>query len=203
MLAGCSFGRDEDAAGETTSPRVVQPGAPGEGPRELTPEEIEALEDPAHTEADVEFMQHMVVHHEQALAMTALVPDRAAREDLSLCARRLEISQEDEIAQMQRWLEARDEEPTHEAAHDHAIHVPGMLAQDELDALAAATGRAFDRLFLRSMIRHHQGALAMVTQLEADGGGQEPEISSFVSHVVADQTVEIARMLGLLEELEG
>lgn len=203
-LVGCSGEGGDEASGETsTGPTVVQPGAPGEQPRELTPEEVEGLELPTHTDADVGFMQHMVVHHQQALAMTAMVPTRTARKDLPLLARRLELSQDDEIVRMQSWLEARGEEPTHEAAHDHAIHVPGMLTQEELAALEAASGRRFDRLFLRSMIRHHQGALAMVTQLEADGGGQEPEISSFVAHVVADQTIEIGRMLELLAKLDG
>ncbi|MBD0328652.1 MAG: DUF305 domain-containing protein [Thermoleophilia bacterium] len=203
-LAGCSPGgkdeeTDEPAAGGT----VVEGGAPGEEPRELTPEEVEELELPSHTDADVRFMQAMILHHEQALAMTALVPDRTAREDLPLLARRLEISQRDEIARMRGWLEERGEDATHHGDHDHASDVPGMLTAAELAALEAASGRRFDALFLRSMIRHHQGALVMVEQLQAEGGGQEPEISAFTSHVVADQSIEISRMAELLAEFDG
>jgi uncharacterized protein (DUF305 family) len=200
-LAGC-MGEGDDEAGDT-GPRVVQPGAPGEQPRELTPEEAEDLELPSHTDADVRFMQGMILHHEQALEMTALVPDRTAREDVPLLARRLEITQRDEIERMEKWLEARGEDATDHGAHDHSSHLPGMLTAEALADLGAASGRRFDRLFLRSMIRHHEGAIAMVEQLQEEGGGLEPEISTFTNHVVADQGVEISRMTTLLTELGG
>jgi NAD(P)-dependent dehydrogenase (short-subunit alcohol dehydrogenase family) len=73
-LAACTGSPGDDPGG----PRVVQPGAPGEPSRELSPEEAaeeaaavaQAL---AHTEADVAFMQGMLPHHAQALRMTRLV----------------------------------------------------------------------------------------------------------------------------------
>jgi uncharacterized protein (DUF305 family) len=201
VLTGC-MGEGDDEASDT-EPRIVQPGAPGEEPRELTPEEAEDLELPSHTDADVSFMQGMILHHEQALDMTALVPDRTAREDVPLLARRLEVSQLDEIERMEAWLESRGEDATDHDAHAHSSHLPGMLTAEQLAALGAASGRRFDRLFLRSMIRHHEGAIAMVEQLQEDGGGQEPEISTFTNHVVADQGVEISRMSTLLSELSG
>jgi uncharacterized protein (DUF305 family) len=201
VLAGCMGEGDDEA--DDTSPRIVQPGAPGEEPRELTPEEAEDLELPSHTDADVSFMQAMILHHEQALDMTALVPDRTAREDVPLLARRLEVSQRDEIERMEEWLEARGEDATDHGAHDHSSHLPGMLTAEQLSALESASGRRFDRLFLRLMIRHHAGAITMVEQLQEDGGGQEPEISTFTNHVVADQGVEISRMSTLLAELGG
>ena len=202
VIAGCSLGGDDEPAGEPAGSRVVQPGAPGEEPRVLTPEDLDDLQTPTHTDADVRFMQGMILHHEQALVMTALVPERAAREDLPLFARRLEISQEDEIAQMMRWLEARGEDASNHAEHDHSSHLPGMLTAAELAELEAGSGRRFDRLFLRSMIRHHEGALFMVEQLQEEGGGQEPEISVFTNHVFADQSIEISRMRELLTEID-
>ena len=80
--------------------------------------------------------------------------------------------------------------------------MPGMLSDAQMEALAAARGPAFDRLFLEGMIQHHAGALTMVRELfGAPGGGQEPEIFDFASEVEADQAMEIARMRALLEEL--
>ena len=201
VLGGC-MGEGDDEAGDT-NPRVVQPGAPGEQPRELTPEEAQDLQLPSHTDADVRFMQGMILHHEQALEMTALVPDRTARKDVPLLARRLEISQRDEIERMEEWLESRGENAMDHGAHHHSSHLPGMLTAEELADLRAARAWRFDRLFLRSMIQHHVGAIAMVEQLQKDGGGQEPEISTFTNHVVADQGVEISRMTALLSELSG
>ena len=78
---------------------------------------------------------------------------------------------------------------------------PGMLTSGELGRLFNTKGRAFDRLFLRYMTRHHQGALQMVQQLQAKGGGAEPELNAFTRHVEADQGIEIARMQDLLAEL--
>jgi uncharacterized protein (DUF305 family) len=202
VVAGCSLGDDDEPAAEQDGPRVVQGGAPGEEPRELTPEEIEDLEQPSHTDADVRFMQGMIRHHEQALVMTALVPERAEREDLSLFARRIEISQRDEIGQMRRWLAARGEDASNHGEHGHSSHLPGMLTAAELAQLEAASGRRFDRLFLRSMLGHHVGALLMVEQLQEEGGGQEPQISTFTNHVVGDQSVEISRMRELLAAID-
>jgi uncharacterized protein (DUF305 family) len=147
-------------------------------------------------------MQHMIAHHAQALAMSGLVPTRSRRDDIRLLAQRIEVSQKDEIAQMQRWL--RDQNQEIPSAHPHRAHhgagaqraaMPGMLTHEELTRLAAATGSEFDRLFLEFMIRHYQGAQAMVAELfTAAGAGQEAEIFRFASEVDADQGVEIARM---------
>ena len=205
-LAGCSSGNgggNTVAAGEETGPRVVQPGAPGEGVRELTPEELEDLEPIAHTAADVQFMQYMILHHRQALRMTELVPDRTRRSDIPLLAERIEISQQDELDRMVEWLEKRDAPvPSPGGEEAHAGHLPGMLTEEDLQRLEAAEGRRFDRLFLRSMIRHHEGALLMVEDLQSTpGAGQEAEISVFAGHVVADQSIEINRMNLLLQEL--
>jgi uncharacterized protein (DUF305 family) len=146
----------------------------------------------------------MLAHHAQALRMTRLVPDRTQREDLPLLAERMDLSQAAEIELLRDWLEARGEEVPSLTDHGHAAggrEMPGMLTEQELLALEAADGETFDRLFLTSMIRHHEGALVMVQQLSAAGGGEEREIARFATHVEADQTVELGRMRSMLEEL--
>jgi uncharacterized protein (DUF305 family) len=212
LLAGCTSGETEaEAAGD--GPRVLQAGAPGEPSRELTPEEAESLElEIEHTEADVAFIQGMIPHHVQALRMTRLVPDRTSREDVPLFAERIDLSQEDEIDVMRRWLEARDEEvPSLGAGHDmddmagmemDGELMPGMLTEEELLELEAASGEEFDRLFLEAMIRHHLGAMQMVEELYAQDGGQEPEISRLANHIYSDQSIEISRAEGMLAEMD-
>ncbi|MBB4637782.1 DUF305 domain-containing protein [Longimicrobium terrae] len=149
---------------------------------------------------DVAFMQGMIGHHAQALVMTALVPQRTTRPDVRLIAERIDASQHEEIARMQRWLRARGQaapDPSAHAGHDMPGHamMPGMLTTDELARLSAATGPEFDRLFLEYMIRHHQGALTMVSQLFAtQGAAQDSEMYQFASDVDADQRMEIERM---------
>jgi uncharacterized protein (DUF305 family) len=168
---------------------------------------------PRPSEADVRFMQGMIPHHAQALDMTALVPDRSTSRALHLLAERIEVSQRDEIAWMTRWLQDHGAEaPDPAAPRDPAAHhghgaahhalMPGMLTPEEMAELAAASGSAFDRLFLERMIRHHEGALVMVEELlAAEGAAQAPEVYRFASDIVADQQAEIGRMQALLDRL--
>ena len=77
--------------------------------------------------------------------------------------------------------------------------MPGMLTPEEMEHLGAARGAEFDRLFLEGMIKHHEGALAMVHQLfSTPGAGQDVTVFSFASDVDADQRMEIERMAGML-----
>jgi uncharacterized protein (DUF305 family) len=154
-----------------------------------------------YTAADVRFMQHMIAHHAQALEMTALVPERTPSQDVRLVAERMEVSQRDEIATMQRWLRDRGHAVPDAHAHHAAEHaaMPGILSAEEMRGLAAARGAEFDRLFLERMIRHHEGALVMVRELmAAPGAGQEPATFQIAAEVESDQRAEIARMRSLL-----
>ena len=201
-LGGCfGGGSDEDAgqADEQSEVTIVQPGAPGEPSRQLTAAEAEKLEQTEHTDADVRFMRGMIHHHAQALVMTSLVRSRSGSDELPLFARRMELSQETEMRQMEQWLEDRDEPiPTAaEHKHDHGgggSLMPGMVSAAALERLADADGRRFDLLFLRYMQRHHAGALTMVRQLNEAGGGMEADVGAFARHVEADQGIEINRM---------
>jgi uncharacterized protein (DUF305 family) len=116
----------------------------------------------------------------------------------------MEVSQRDEMAQMEQWLAERKVQLPE--GDDHAAHtglMPGMLTPEQLDALAAARGDDFDRLFLQSMITHHLGAVEMVEELLTGGfGGQESQVFQLAQHIGSDQQVEIARMRSLLAELE-
>jgi uncharacterized protein (DUF305 family) len=192
-----------DEPNQTAGPRIVQPGAPGQSGRVLSPDEASTLSPPAHTAADTLFMQRMIPHHAQALEMTALVAGRGASREVSLLAKRIDISQRDEIAQMQRWLADRGEEVTEPHAHHSGHHelMPGMLDDEQLKQLEQARGAEFDRRFLQFMIYHHHGALAMVRELYETGGGLEPASDRFAREVTADQSIEIRSMQGLLAKL--
>ncbi len=182
-------------------PPLIQPGAPGQSSRVITPEQATDLSKVQHTPADVRFMLGMIGHHAQALEMTALLATRTESDDMRKLARRIELSQADEIEMMQEWL-ARRGQPLPDPHAHHAPGaplMPGMLTADEMARLAAAKGPAFDQLFLTYMIKHHAGALVMVEELFSQpGAGQESEIFAFASDVDADQRMEIERMHGML-----
>jgi uncharacterized protein (DUF305 family) len=193
------------AAAQDEAP-IIQPGAPGESSRAITAEEASDLAGILYTDADVEFMQGMIMHHAQALDMTALVEERSESADLHKMAERIELSQEDEIQMMQGWLEAHGQEVT--SAHAHHAHgaelMPGMLTPEEMARLEAARGKEFDQLFLELMIKHHQGALIMVDELlDNPGAAQESVMFTFTADIQADQEAEIDRMGGLLATLSS
>ena len=180
-----------------------------------------------YTAADVRFMQQMIHHHAQAVRMAALVPSRSSSDAVRTLAERIDASQQIEIEAMRHWLEERHElapspampRAVHDsimgAMHDmsrmhhmpadsgmDAMLMPGMLTPAQIQALAAAHGTTFDRLFLEGMIRHHEGALTMVADLlAAPGAGEEPQLFGFASDVDSGQRAEIRRMQAILATL--
>ena len=151
-------------------------------------------------------MQGMIAHHAQALDMAGLVPSRSSHPGVKLLAERIDVSQRGEIDLMRRWLRKRGQAVPAPDANAHAVTghgelMPGMLTHEQLLQLAAARGTAFDRLFLQQMIRHHEGALQMVSQLLATNRNLDAETFRFVSDVDADQRAEIQRMQSLLRSL--
>jgi uncharacterized protein (DUF305 family) len=162
--------------------------------------ELPASAGTGFTVADVRFMQNMIGHHAQALRMTAMAPARGASARVLELARKIDISQRDEIAMMEQWLVERRQTVPGDT-HQHAM-MPGMLNAAELAQLDAARGREFDRLFLEFMIRHHQGALKMVEELFASPrAGQDSDIFRFATDVDADQRDEIFVMERLLDTI--
>ena len=185
-------------------PPIVQPGAPGQPSKVITPDEARDLSQVQYIGADIKFMQGMIGHHSQAIEMTNLLTTRTGSPDMKKLAQRIEISQVDEIKMMQEWLRVRGQQvPTGKEHHTMpGMLMPGMLTADEMRQLANAKGKAFDKLFLEGMIKHHQGALKMVADLfAAPGAAQDSTIFAFASDVEADQSAEIARMAGMLTEL--
>ena len=192
------------------APVVVQPGAPGQPTRKLPSSTRPTL--PPTSAADIQFMQHMIVHHAQAVEMTALIDSHTENNKLRTLGARISRSQADEIKFMKRWLTARGEPtsmPMHNmSGHDmpgmdmsHEMLMPGMLTRQQMDALKKAKGAEFDRLFLTGMIQHHNGALDMVKDLfDTAGAGQDAELFNFVTDVDSGQRAEIKIMQTMLGE---
>ena len=186
---------------------IVQPGAPGQPSKVLTAEQATRLADTSYAPADAAFMQHMITHHSQAVEMAALIASRTNNEDVVKAGGRIEASQADEMKFMREWLEARSEPLTMPMSHGaHGAHtmMKGMASPEQMAALAAASGTAFDRMFLQMMIAHHQGALDMVDELHRNPGtAYDPVMFEFTNDVVTEQKAEIERMNTLLAGLSS
>lgn len=191
---------------EPATPVVVQPGAPGQPTRTLPPSTRARL--PPYSPADVQFMQHMIMHHAQAVEMTALIESHTQNARLRSLGERISRSQSDEINFMKRWLATRGEPvspPMPEMPgmdmSSHQMLMPGMLTPKQMDALRKAKGEKFDELFLKGMIQHHNGALSMVKDMfNSAGAGQDAELFNFATDVDSGQRAEIKVMQDMLDQ---
>lgn len=212
---------------EANAPVIVQPGAPGQPTKTLPPDTKGKL--PQISRQDVEFMQGMIHHHAQAVEMTAMIEARTQNKDVRLIGAKISQSQSDEMNFMRRWLTARGEPTTmpmketpktdhskmDHSAMDHSKMdhskmnhstmnhplMPGMLSPEQMEELKNSKGAEFDRLFLKGMIQHHEGALVMVKDLfKAAGAGQDAELFNFSTDVDTGQRAEIKIMQEILDK---
>jgi len=199
------------------TPPIFHPGAPGAASRTITAAQAVELSRTSFTTGDVQFLQHMLVHHAQAVEMVELLQAHGSSPQIKRLGQRIALSQQAEMELMRNWLTDRGQPLVMADMHaghtgmNHAMPMaaqgdtavmPGMLTPNQMRALAAARGPAFDRLFLQGMIQHHQGALDMVDTLMAQpDAAQDPMLSDFSNSVVADQSAEILRMQSILSEL--
>jgi uncharacterized protein (DUF305 family) len=202
-LGSVAWAQQSDPA----KPVVVQPGAPGQPSKTLPPATRGTL--PPRSQADVEFMQGMIMHHAQAVEMTALMATHTENQELRLLGAKISSSQSDEIRFMRRWLAARGEGvppakggmPGMDMSHDSMGLMPGMLTAEQMEALRKAKGAEFDHLFLTGMIQHHEGALTMVKDLfDTAGAGQDADIFNFATDADNTQRAEIKIMQTMLEK---
>lgn len=206
-------------AGPTSTPSsvVVQPGRPGDVAATVAPGDFEGVPDEGSwNQADVGFMTGMIEHHLQALEIAALAPERAESGAVRAFAERVTAAQGPEIHALASWLQERDitvpegaESPGGTGPRapagsgtghgGHGGDVVGMLTDEQMAALAAASGPEFDRLFLEGMITHHRGALDMVDALLT--GGVDLYANEIAAETASGQGGEIDRMNDLLDGL--
>ncbi len=169
-----------------------------------------------HNDADVAFAQQMVPHHEQAVTMSdlALEPDRGASAEVRALAEQIGSAQHAEIEQMNGWLEEWGEDGAgsehgghgaehgdgHGEGHGGGAGHEGMLTDEQLDDLAAATGPEFDTLWLTSMIEHHEGAITMAQKVVDDG--KDPDVRDLAEQIVQVQQDEIEAMRAIVSSLD-
>lgn len=169
--------------------------------------------DAAHNDADITFTQMMLVHHQGAIEMADLAPERAASNDITQLATQIKAAQTPEIEQMTSWLKAWGAPMAAASSSamggmtgmDHggaaagsAGQMPGMMTDQQMQQLKAANGAAFDKMFLQLMISHHQGALEMAQTEKASG--QNKDALALADAIIKSQTAEIAEMNKMLQK---
>ena len=217
VTVGCSVtGENNDISFNSTevipieknisSHSIIQPGAPGEESKTLDPAEATNIAGTSYIQADVDFLEGMIVHHKQAILMSELAAERTNNQTILDLADRIDISQEDEIDFMENWLKPRGENKNlskQEYMQDHKqMKMGGMASNEELKELRESKSTSFDQIFLELMINHHDGALEMVKTLKQfPGNAYDSSLDEFISELINDQGVEIERMNGILVNL--
>lgn len=185
LLAGCGGNTTTNPA--TTPPATSTPGAGAQ----------------QHNQADITFLQEMILHHAQAITMAQLAPSRAASPQVKALASRIEAEQNPEIQQMSDLLKSWGA-PVPAATpgmagmqHEHGP-MPGMMSNEQMQQLSSASGPAFDQMFLHMMIAHHQGAVTMAqTELVQ---GSNPTARQLAQNIINAQQAEITQMQTLLQQ---
>ena len=183
-LAAC--GSDDSSSADTTATAATE--APTAAGASVT------LND-----ADVEFAQGMIAHHEQAVEMAeiALDPNAGAGTEVTDLATRIQAAQEPEIEQMTAWLTAAGESTTMDLSEGHDMsEMEGMMSAEQMDALMIATGPEFDQMWLEMMIAHHEGAISQSETVKADGSNAD--VLLLADQIIIAQQGEIAEMQALL-----
>ncbi|MEU8946408.1 DUF305 domain-containing protein [Streptomyces sp. NPDC048489] len=191
-LGACDDSGTPAKSGAADGPSVIAPGRPGEAAETLSAGEAakKRTEDDSPNSADFTYARMMIEHHTQALEMTRLAPRQAESSRVKALAARISASQGPEISSMKGWLDTHDGD-AHATRHQHE-EMPGMATEAQLKALRVARGKVFDRLFLKLMITHHDGAILMATDVKAQGNNIQ--IEEMADDVIAQQTSEISRM---------
>jgi uncharacterized protein (DUF305 family) len=182
-LAGCGQSEEPAPAADTTAAPTVTDGAA------------------AFNDGDVEFVQGMIPHHDQALQMAdiALDPTVGAGGEVRALAEEVRAAQDPEIELMTRWLNEWGQPMHMDTSDGHDMSsMEGMMSDADMEALAAARGDDFDRMWLEMMIRHHEGAIATAETAKAEASN--PEVIELANEVIVAQQAEIDRMDALLRE---
>jgi uncharacterized protein (DUF305 family) len=161
----------------------------------------EASSTPANAsfnDADVEFVQSMIPHHQQAVMMSQMAESAAGQTRVKKLAGQIEAAQAPEIKQMRGWLTAWNVEEADAAGHmamghgSDGMDMPGMMTTQQMSDLSSSKGTTFDEMFLTMMIEHHEGAIDMANTVKTDG--KNPDVGKLADAIIKGQTAEIATM---------
>ncbi|WP_067816835.1 DUF305 domain-containing protein [Nocardia inohanensis] len=185
LAAGCSNDRNESSMpgmdhGSSSSATSAQPA---------TRTDFNA--------ADITFLQMMYPHHAQAVEMAKLVPSCSRNQELIALAKSVEQAQSPEMQQITTLLQAFGKGAPSATMNAHE-GMSGMMSHDQMTQLEQLSGTEFDKLWMRMMIEHHQGAIAMAnTELAT---GQNTDSKALAQAIAGAQQGEIDQMNRMLAQ---
>ncbi|WP_053175833.1 DUF305 domain-containing protein [Nonomuraea sp. SBT364] len=154
----------------------------------------ESAGDPVNAE-DVMFVQMMVQHHRQGIEIARLGAAKGKTPEVKTLASAIEVTQQDEVEMMLRWLHAWSQPLT--AASDAHDHHGGLPETDRKQIAALKGSKSFERDFLNLLIAHQDDALQMAGAESAAGANRE--VKQWAARVESSRKAQIQQMLDLLD----
>jgi uncharacterized protein (DUF305 family) len=171
------------------------PASNGDHPK--TDEPVITGQPAGYNADDVAFATNMIPHHQQAVDLAALVPDRTTNAALQSLAQQISAAQQPEIEVMKVFLVQWKENPDTDSGHGgHGNTMQGMVDDATMTKLKSLNGAEFDKLWLETMISHHQGAIEMAKAEVANGDNVDAK--SLATNIVTTQEAEIGQMKQML-----
>jgi uncharacterized protein (DUF305 family) len=206
MSAPGAVAAGDDGNGRSVQSRVIVPRGPGQPADVVSVRSARVLEVAGRSarseqanDADRHFVSHMIPHHYQAILMSELAPQRSADRRLRALAERIRIEQGVEIDSLQGWQGREGLPVTDEVeSYHHVLQDPemlehmGMANRRQMTRLEAADGRAFDRMYIKLMIPHHQGAIRMAE--EVAGTGNDVFVRQLAIDLISSQSRQVYDM---------
>jgi uncharacterized protein (DUF305 family) len=143
-------------------------------------------------ESELDFLRHMIVHHQEAIDSARQVLGVGEREEVRALAEEIIEVQSREIEMMEGWLEAWYPEEAHEIPY-----------QPMMRSFEGLTPEEAERIFLEDMIRHHMMAVMDARQLLMRNLAEHDEVRALAQEIIAEQTREIQEMQAWLRDLYG
>ncbi|MFD9412594.1 DUF305 domain-containing protein [Streptomyces sp. NPDC059989] len=185
VLAACG-GNDNDSGAAHNGHNATTPSASASAPAQQG----------EHNAADVTFAQGMIPHHQQAIEMADLAATRAESAEVKKLAGEIKKAQDPEIKTLSGWLTSWGEKVPAEGEGHGGHDMSGMMTAEEMKQLESSSGKAFDTAFLKLMVKHHEGAVAMAKTEQSEGAYQPAK--DMAAAIITSQSAEIARMKTLL-----
>jgi uncharacterized protein (DUF305 family) len=173
------------------------PASNGQADRPQTDQPVITGQPAGYNADDVAFATNMIPHHQQAVELSAMVPDRSTNAELAALAQQISAAQQPEIDVMKVFLVQWNENPDDNSGHGgHGNTMQGMVDAAAMTKLESLNGAEFDKLWLESMVSHHQGAIEMAKAEIANGDNVDAK--TLAKNIVATQEAEIGQMKQML-----
>ena len=157
---------------------------------------------PGDDSPEVGFARDMSVHHQQAVEMAELIRPRTEDDELRLLATDIALTQQAQIGRISGWLDLWGVRPTGGQPPMAwmgmgGMPMMGMASQEDVNALSTLPLAEAEESFLRLMIRHHLGGVAMAEAVLERS--EQPAVRTLAEAIVVGQTAEIETMQQMLE----